>query len=100
MRAPSEARQPGWSRAMTASLWSGRRDAAGSATARRLRGVGLVLVAQAHPVHGIGQAFLVAAERGEIQVLIGGVHHVEPTREAGIGVEDLAPLVAIEHADA
>src|SRR6266700_1609132 len=68
--------------------------------ARPLRRLRLVLVAQADPVHRIGQAVLVTAERGEVEILIGGVHHVEAAGEAGIGVKNLAGLVAEEHADA
>src|SRR5690349_1930905 len=38
-------------------------------------------------------------ERGEIEVMIGGVHHVQAARVTGIGVKDIPGLVAIEHAD-
>ena len=46
-------------------------------TARRLRRLRLILVAQAHPVHRIGQALLVTAERRQVEIVVGGVHHVE-----------------------
>jgi len=35
----------------------------------------------------------VTAERGEIEILIGRVHHVEAASEAGIGMKDLPPKV-------
>src|SRR6185295_4754541 len=38
-------------------------------------------------------------ERGQVEVVIGGVHHVEAARETGIGVEDVPGIIAIEHAD-
>src|SRR5881392_2439316 len=60
----------------------------------------LILVAPPQPVHRVRQALFVTAERRQVEVVIGGIHHVEAAREAGIGVEDISRLVAIEHADA
>src|SRR5258707_8928058 len=57
-------------------------------------------VAQPKPVHRIWQALLMAAERRQVEIMVGGIHHVEAAREAGIGVEDLALVAAIKHADA
>src|SRR5438132_3281655 len=61
-------------------------------TARGGVGLHLVLVAQPHPVHRIGQAFLVAPKRRQVEIVIGGVHHVEAAGKAGIGVEDISRL--------
>src|SRR5215510_3940171 len=36
----------------------------------------------AAPIHRIGQALLVTPERGEIEIVIGRVHHVEAAGEA------------------
>src|SRR5829696_4161984 len=38
-------------------------------------------------------------ERRQVEVMIGGVHHVEGPSVAGIGVEHAPGLVATEHAD-
>src|SRR5262249_28621470 len=53
-----------------------------------------------HPLHGVAQAGLVAPFRCEVEIVIGAVEHVEPARVTGIGVEDRARVIAIEHADA
>src|SRR5438045_1685293 len=56
-----------------------------------------ILVSQPHPIHRIWQVLLVTTERRQVEVMVGGVHHVEAAREAGIGVEDAALVVAVEH---
>ena len=60
----------------------------------------LVLVTVPHPIHRVGQAFFMAAERREVQIVVRRVHHVEAAGEGGIGVEDVTSRVAIEHAKA
>src|SRR6516164_784801 len=60
-----------------------------AATIRRSGG-GPVLIVQTDPFHRIGQAFFMPAQRREVEILIGGVHHVEAAREARIGMEDSA----------
>src|SRR4029453_7550756 len=38
-------------------------------------------------------------ERGQVEIVVGGVHHVEAAGETGIGMEDIPGLIAVKHAD-
>src|SRR5262249_20065428 len=59
-----------------------------------------ILVPALDPGHRLRQRGLVAALGLQIEVMVGGVHHVDPTRVARVGVEDGAARVLVEHADA
>src|ERR1700737_4608471 len=41
---------------------------------------------------------LISSLRNQIEVVIGGVHHVDAPRIARVGVKDSAALVLVEHA--
>ena len=58
-----------------------RRGGSALAASGRDRG-GLVLVTQPHPVHRIGQALFVASHRRQVEIMVGGIHHVEAAGEA------------------
>src|ERR1700730_307294 len=58
-----------------------------------------ILIVPAYPLHREFEAGLVAAFRRKIEVMVGTIEHINAPRVAGIGVEHLAPLVLIEHAD-
>src|SRR6516164_2284557 len=58
-----------------------------------------VAIAVAHPGHFVRPG-LVASLGHEIEVMIGGVHHVEAARVARIGVKHGAGRILVEHADA
>src|SRR3984957_5835900 len=60
----------------------------------------LILVAQPQPVHRVRQALFVTTERRQVEIVIGGVHHVEAARKTGIGVKYLTCLIAVKYADA
>src|ERR1700694_4040113 len=60
----------------------------------------LVLVAQPQPIHRVGQALFVAAERRQVEIVVGGIYYVEAAGESGISVEDVSVFVALKHADA
>src|SRR3974390_1482943 len=89
----------GWTRPSVATGFTPCRAARLRCATIRHAGASFILIVQTDPFHRIGQAFLVSAQRREVEILIGGVHHVEAAREAGIGVKNGAGFVAIERTD-
>src|SRR3954452_16152881 len=61
-------------------------------------GRGPILVTQPNPVHRVGQTVFMPAERSEVEIVIGRVHHVQAAGITRVGVENGSCLVAIEHA--
>jgi hypothetical protein len=59
----------------------------------------LISVVVPDPLLRVWQVQLIAALGDQIEVLIGGVHHVDAARKAGIGMKHRAALVLVEHAD-
>src|SRR6266700_2817741 len=47
----------------------------------------------------VWKVLLIAASGNQVEVLIGGVHHVDAARKAGIGMKHYAVLVFVECAD-
>ena len=60
----------------------------------------LVAVVVAHPFHLVGHVALVAALGREVEHAVGAHHHLDAAAEGRVGVEDLARVVLVEHADA
>src|SRR4029453_3458010 len=60
----------------------------------------LVLIVTTQPRHRERQSSLVAAFGREIEIVVGTVQHVDPTRVAGICVEDRSIIVAEKDTDA
>ena len=58
----------------------------------------IVTVAIMHPGLSVGQSRLVAPLWNEVEIVIGGVHHVHTALVAGIGVEYLSARLLVEHA--
>src|SRR3546814_7998581 len=71
--------------------------AGGSGRAGPRRRLALVFVVAPHPIHGAG---FVAAHRHDIENHVGAEHFFAATAIAGIGVEDVAVDVLVEHAAA
>ena len=71
------------------------------ATASKPVSVCSVLVSVVVPDPGlrVWKVLLIAALRNQVEVLIGGVHHVDAARKTGIGMKHRAALVLVEHAD-
>src|SRR5437868_10082665 len=57
-----------------------------------------ILVSPPEPRHRAGRARLVAPPGHEVEILIGGIHHIDSAPEAGIGMEYVIALL-VEHAD-
>src|SRR5215471_2447700 len=58
----------------------------------------LVSVVVPNPVLRIFVTFLISPLGNQIKVLIGGIHHIDSSRKAGVGVKNRAALVFVEHA--
>ncbi len=67
----------------------------------RSPGFALALIVVVMPNPGLRefQAILISPFGAEIEVLIGGVHHVDSSRIAGVGVKHRTALTFVEHAD-
>ena len=59
----------------------------------------LVSVVVPDPCLRVWKVLLSATRGNQVEVLIGGVHHVNAARKAGIGMKHRAALVLVEHAD-
>src|SRR5689334_10048598 len=59
----------------------------------------LVSVVMPDPCLRVWKALLIAALGNQVEVLIGGIHHVNAARKAGIGMKHCAALVPIERAN-
>ncbi len=59
----------------------------------------LVSVVVPDPCLRVWKFLLIAALGNQVEVLIGGVHHVDAARKAGIGMKHRAALVLVERAN-
>src|SRR5439155_25863306 len=72
-----------------------------SGAATGLRGFRAILISVvvAHPCHALAR-FLVAALGRKVEQVVGAHHHLHTAPVGGVGVEDLAGVILVEHADA